>query len=107
MIIQVDICNMAYNKLVIAAMLLICLLPMPYGYFLLVRFIAMAAFAYFAFIYSEKKLMPLAFTFGALALLFRPFIKVALGRTVWNIADVIVAILLFSLWYKEKSIKNN
>ncbi|MDD7654244.1 MAG: hypothetical protein PUJ37_06010 [Bacteroidales bacterium] len=62
----------------------------------------MAAFAYFAFIYSDKKLMPLAFTFGALALLFQPFFKLALGRTIWNIVDVMVAIFLVFLWYKEK-----
>ena len=93
---------MAYIKLIIAAILLICLLPMPYGYFIIARFITMEAFAYFAFIYSDKKLMPLAFTFGALALLFQPFFKLALGRTIWNIVDVMVAIFLVFLWYKEK-----
>ena len=98
----IEIINMAYIKLIIAAILLICLLPMPYGYFIIARFITMAAFAYFAFIYSYKKLMPLAFTFGALALLFQPFFKLALGRTIWNIVDVMVAIFLVFLWYKEK-----
>ena len=28
--------------------------------------------------------MPLAITFGGLALLFQPFFKIALGRTMWN-----------------------
>ncbi|MBP5375388.1 MAG: hypothetical protein J6Y38_03540 [Bacteroidaceae bacterium] len=35
-------------------------------------------------------------------LLFQPFIKIALGRTMWNIVDVIVAILLVWLWIKER-----
>ena len=35
--------------------------------------------------------------FAALALLFQPFFKVALGRVVWNIVDVIVAIGLLIL----------
>jgi hypothetical protein len=39
--------------------------------------------------------------FGALALLFQPFIKIALGRTIWNIVDVAVAILLLVLIFTE------
>ena len=35
-------------------------------------------------------------------LLFQPFIKIALGRTMWNIVDVIVAILLVVLVVKER-----
>ena len=39
----------------------------------------------------------------ALALLFHPFIKVALGRTVWNVVDVIVSAgLIISLFVKPK-----
>ena len=34
----------------------------------------------------------LAWTFGALALLFQPFIKIALGRLIWNVVDVVVAV---------------
>ena len=43
----------------------------------------------------------LAFTFGALALLFQPFFKIALGRTVWNVVDVVVAIGLLFLVVKS------
>ena len=32
--------------------------------------------------------------FIALALLFQPFFKIALGRTIWNIVDVLVAVFL-------------
>lgn len=93
---------MEHIKLILAALLLICLLPMPYGYFILVRFITMGAFAFFAFAYYEKKHMPLVFIFGSLALLFQPFIRITLGRTIWNIVDVVVAILLMILWYQER-----
>ena len=38
-----------------------------------------------------------------LALLFQPFLKVALGRELWNIIDVIVGIgLIISLFIKPK-----
>ena len=89
--------------LVIAAMLLLCLAPMPYGYYLLVRFVAMVVFGVMAYKYYEEKKNALAITFGALALLFQPFIKVALGRTMWNVVDVAVAIGLIALYYKERN----
>lgn len=81
-------------KLLLAVLLLLCLAPMPYGYYQLVRIVAMIAFAIMAYQHYEKENVPLAITFGGLALLFQPFIKVALGRTLWNIVDVIVAILI-------------
>ena len=41
--------------------------------------------------------------YGALALLFQPFFKIALGRELWNIVDVIVGIgLIISLFVDKK-----
>ena len=88
--------------LILAAMMLLCLAPMPYGYFQLVRFVAMVVFAVMAYQYYEQEKMPLTIVFGALALLFQPFIKIALGRTIWNIVDVFVAALLIILFIKTK-----
>ena len=95
---------MIYINLILAALLLLCLAPMPYGYYQLVRFVAMVVFAVMAYQYSEKKQEGLMVVFGALALLFQPFIKIALGRTLWNVVDVAVAILLVVLWLKEREI---
>lgn len=92
--------------LFLGGILLLCLAPMPYGYYQLVRFVTMVAFAIMAYGYYEKEQIPLSVTFGALALLFQPFVKVALGRTMWNIVDVVVAVLLITLFVKEKNIHN-
>lgn len=89
--------------LILAATLLLCLAPMPYGYYQLVRFVAMVVFGVMAYKYYEEKKNELAITFGALALLFQPFVKVALGRTMWNVVDVVVAIGLIVLYYKERN----
>jgi hypothetical protein len=44
----------------------------------------------------------------ALALLFQPFAKIALGRTVWNVVDFIVAVgLIISLLYKKNKFDLN
>lgn len=93
---------MNYLKLIMAALLMACLLHMPYGFYVLVRFVAMVVFAVLAMQYSEKKNSALMVTFGALALLFQPFFKIALGRGMWNVVDVIVAILLVALCIKER-----
>lgn len=80
-----------------------CLLHMPYGFYVLVRFVAMVVFAVLAMQYSEKRNSALMVTFGALALLFQPFFKIALGRDMWNVVDVVVAIFLVALCIKERN----
>lgn len=47
--------------------------------------------------YHDKNKQGLVITFRSLALLFQPFFKVVLGRTVWNVVDVLVAIFLVGL----------
>lgn len=85
-------------KIVLAVLFFLCLLSMPYAYYELVRFSAFVGFgilAYTGYKNDDEKTM---FTYIALALLFQPFFKIALGRVVWNTVDVIVAIgLLISL----------
>ena len=78
--------------LVLSVALLLCLLPMPYGYYVLVRFCATIVVICIAVSYGDKDMTAMAVLAGALALLFQPFFKIALGRVMWNIVDVIVAI---------------
>ncbi len=87
-------------KLVIAVLLLLCLADMPYGFYSLVRFAAAAVFAYYAYDSFKTKENGKGFLFVALSLLFQPFVKIALGRTMWNVVDVIVAFFLIFLVYK-------
>lgn len=84
-------------KVVVAVLLLLCLADMPYGFYQLVRFAAMAAFGYLAYDYFKQKRDGLGVVFVLLALLFQPFFKVSLGRAVWNCVDIVVAIGLFYL----------
>jgi hypothetical protein len=97
---------------------------MPYGYYQLVRFIAMTVFGVIAWLHYATRhssrlyvtevqegyikddsttihsKVSMAIVFGALALLFQPFFKIALGRILWNIVDVIVAGMLIIMWIK-------
>ncbi len=88
--------------IILAAMLLLCLAHMPYGYFMIVRLVATIAFGLMAYKYYTSQKMPAAYTFGLLALLFQPIYKIALGRVVWNVIDVIVALLLIGLYFLER-----
>lgn len=93
-------------KIVLAILLFLCLLNMPYGYYQFVRFGAMAGFAYLAYSANEQGNKNETFVYIALALLFQPFVKIALGRTLWNIVDVVVGIGLFlSLAIKKRNQK--
>ena len=91
--------------LVMAVLLLSCLADMPYGYYQFVRFFTTAVFAYFSFCFFKENKEGMGFLFAALAVLFQPFIKVALGRTMWNIVDVVVAIGLIVLWMNERRVR--
>ena len=79
-------------KIILSILLLLCLLDMPYGYFQLVRFLAASLFIYFGL--REQKNETIKYVYFSLAILFQPLIKIALGRTIWNIVDVIVGVSL-------------
>lgn len=87
--------------LILAALMLLCLAPMPYGYFQLVRFVAMVAFGWMAYRYYLNQKTIAMWVFGTLALLFQPIYKISLGRTVWNVVDVVVALLLIAMFVLE------
>ena len=79
--------------------------PMPYGFYQFVRFAAMVGFAYLAYSANEQSNRNEMFVYMALAILFQPFIKLALGRTMWNIIDVIIAIGILLSITQEKEVK--
>ena len=78
-------------KLILAILLFLCLLKMPYGYYQMVRVLSMVGFGILALSVKGDKERWIYIT---LCMLFQPFIKVALGRVLWNVVDVVVAIVL-------------
>ena len=80
---------------------------MPYGYYQFVRFAALVGFAILAFQANEQKNQTETVIYVALALLFQPFFKVALGRTIWNVVDVVVGIGLLMSVFKSKNAATN
>lgn len=93
-------------QIIVVVALLSCLLPMPYGYYILIRFFVTIVFAIMAYNYYRQQSNAAVVLFGCLALLFQPFCKIALGRVVWNTVDVAVAILFIVLLYKGRNASN-
>lgn len=94
-------------KIVLAILLLLCLLNMPYSFYELVRFGALVGFGVLAYKAHEEEKRTELIIYIALALLFQPFFKIALGRMLWNIVDVIVAVgLILSLFTSSPTTRN-
>ena len=82
-------------------LLLLCLFDMPYGFFELVRFVAMVIFGFLAYDSYDKANKDRMIIMIILALLFQPFLKIALGRVIWVIVDILVAVYMAFLLYKS------
>ena len=94
-------------KIILAILFFLCLLEMPYGYYQLVRFLGLVGFVFLAYQANQKGTHSEVIIYVGLALLFQPFFKIALGRELWNVVDVIVAIgLIASIFINSKKSKN-
>lgn len=85
---------MKYLKIILSIGLILCLADMPYGYYNLIRFSSFLIFGIMAIAAYKEKKEPTFIGYIALAILFQPFFKIALGRPLWQIVDVIVALVL-------------
>jgi hypothetical protein len=93
--------NLNILKIVLAILFFLCLADMPYGFYELVRIIALIGFAILAYNANEEGNQTEMIIYGGLALIFQPFFKIALGREIWNIVDVIVGLGLLISIFKE------
>ncbi|MEI7726091.1 MAG: DUF6804 family protein [Bacteroidota bacterium] len=91
------------TKIGLAILMLICLFELPYGYYQLFRFLFVVAFAILAYYEYERKNIPLVIVYLGLAVLFQPLATIPLGRQLWMIVDVVVAVgLVMSIFIQRK-----
>jgi hypothetical protein len=96
-----------FIKIILAILLLICLLDLPYCYFQFVRFASLIGFGILAYHANSNNKQTEVIIYIILAVLFQPFIKISLGRELWNIVDVIVAVaLLISLFLRKDKVES-
>ena len=77
-------------RIILAILFFLCLANLPYGYYQFVRFAALTGFSILAFQAKEQGRQDAMKIYILLALLFQPIFKIAIGRHLWNIVDVIV-----------------
>jgi len=88
----------------LSVLFLLCLLDWQYGFYQLVRFLGMIGFGILAFDEYEKNKNWFIVWISSL-ILINPFFKIALGRELWNIVDVIWVILLVYSIINQKNKK--
>lgn len=90
-------------KIVLTILFFLCIADMPYGFYQLVRLVALVGFAILAYNSNQQSRQTEMIIYVGLALLFQPFLKIAFGRQIWNIVDVAVGIGLFlSIFFHPK-----
>ena len=95
-------------KITLAVLFFICLIDMPYGFYQLVRFLALIGFGILAYKSYQKENRILAIIYLGLAILFQPLIKISLGREIWNIVDIIVGLgLIISIFIPTEPERDN
>lgn len=82
------------SSLTLAIALLVCLLPLPYGFYLLIRLATAIIAGCWAYTFFNKGKRTYAIISCAVALLFQPFIKITLDRVTWNVVDVILSMAI-------------
>lgn len=90
-----------FVKIFLAILFVGCLFDMTYGYFQLVRFLGMVGFGVLA-LNSYKKNKTWFAIWVSSAILINPIFKIALGREIWNVVDIIWALLLMVSIFIEK-----
>lgn len=93
--------NFPHSIILIPAIaLVIAVLPLPYGYYTLLRLLITAFAVFLAYVEYDKQktLTGWATGFIAVALLFNPLVPIHLSRSSWFFLDLISAGLFGAYW---------
>ena len=85
-----------YNKtpaIITIIALLVALGDLPYGYYQLLRFIVCGVGIYAAYTAHSLKRTSWVWLMGIIALIFNPIISFHLDRDLWQVLDVLAAII--------------
>ena len=92
---------MLFMLLINTVLLFFALLPLPYGYYILLRFTVCFGSIY-EIITNPTLNKDTIFIFIAIAVLYNPIIKMPLGRSIWMIVNVLTAIYFAYQLYRRR-----
>lgn len=79
----------------------------PYGFFTLLRLVVFGTTVYLSWLAYKSKRQSWIWIFGFIALVFNPLIPLHLGRDLWIVIDLLVAVfLIISIFAFKLSNKN-
>ena len=81
---------------VCAAVLFVGAAPLPYSYYILLRFVGCGAFALAAYVSFTRGGKSLPWVFVLFAIIFNPFVKIHLSKELWALVDVAAGVLLLA-----------
>lgn len=90
------------SSLILAGALLLCLLPLPYGFYTIIRLATAVVAGCWAYKFFQKGQTTNAVISCTVILLFQPFFKIVLDRLTWNVVDAIIAIIIVFLVFCKK-----
>lgn len=67
----------------------------PYGFFTLLRLVVFGTTVYLSWFAYKSERQAWTWVFGFIALVFNPLIPLHLGRDLWKVIDLLVAVFLF------------
>jgi FtsH-binding integral membrane protein len=83
-----------FPQLVAGMMLLWALNPEnPYSYYILLRWVCCAIFAYLALTASEQERRGWVWMLGFIAVLYNPIFRVHLTREIWSVVNVVTVVV--------------
>ena len=77
-----------------AGFLFAAILPLPYGYYTILRIVVCGAFAWAALIAFDRNVNILPWAFIVLAIIFNPVIKIHFSKEMWAIIDFASGVVL-------------
>ena len=90
------------SSLILVLALLLCLLSLPYGFYIIIRLATAIIAGCWAYKFFSNGKTDYAIIACSIVLLFQPFLKITLDRLTWNIIDVILAGLIVLIIFKKK-----
>ncbi len=84
-------------------MLLIAILPLPYGYYILLRWAVCLSAIFSIWVFAGLGKKSWLLLMAIIALLFNPIVPVYLTKGTWVIIDLVAALLFFISIFKLKS----
>jgi hypothetical protein len=91
----------SYTYYVPAAMLLLALLPLPYGFYTLLRLVVVVCAAILAYHHWQSGGKIIVAGMGFVALLFNPLFPIYLSREIWAPIDIACALYFGIIGFKN------